>query len=58
VRRAEPMPFDTGWPRVMTLVEDVMARLFYRPDIEPDAELEERMERLNQKSEELFDPEA
>ena len=54
VRRAEPMPYDIGWPRTVTLVEDVLTRLFYRYDVDVEAELEQRMLELDELSEPLL----
>lgn len=58
LRRAEPMPYDEAWPRVSALAEDVFARLFFGPDVDVDAELEDRMIRLDELSETMFDPES
>ena len=58
LRRADPMPYDEAWPRVSALAEDVFVRLFFGPEVDVDAELEQRMVRLDVLSESMFDPAA
>ncbi len=55
LRRAEPMPYDTAWPRVASMVEGLMHRLFVRTRLDLDAVLEERMVRLDERSESMFE---
>ena len=54
-RRSEPMPYDLAWPRVAELVEEVFARLFLGIGFDPTQELEERLVRLDEQSESIFD---
>ena len=54
VRRSEPMPYDTAWPRVAQLAEVVFARLFYGFDVDVDAVLERRMTRVDEMSQTIL----
>lgn len=54
LRRSEPMPYDAAWPRVVEVVENTVARLFYGFDVDVDETLEDRMVRINEVSESLF----
>lgn len=54
IRRSEPMPYDTAWPRVVELTESTIARLFYGFEVDVDEVLEDRMVRLDTVSESMF----
>ena len=54
LRRSEPMPQDTAWPRVVELAESAFARLFHGLDVDAEAVLEQRMTRLDEMSETLL----
>lgn len=54
IRRSEPMPYDTAWPRVASLVEGSVRRLFMDPNIDVESVLQPTMERLDKRSEAMF----
>jgi multiple sugar transport system substrate-binding protein len=47
IRRSEPMPYSPAWETVTADVERSLARLYSDPEIDLDATLEARMERLD-----------
>jgi multiple sugar transport system substrate-binding protein len=55
VRRSEPMPYSLGWVDVRDAADATFTRLFRRPGLNLDEEqLEARLARLDERSEELF----
>jgi len=55
IRRSEPMPYDTAWPRVSSMVEATVRRLFLNPNVDLDSVLETKLDRLDSRSQSMFD---
>ena len=54
LRRSDPMPYHSAWPRVVELVERTFSRLFLGAGFDPAEELEDRLVKLDEQSETLF----
>ena len=54
IRRSEPMPYATAWPRVASMVEATVGRLFLNPNVDLESVLQPKTDRLDSRSESMF----